>query len=99
MLQRVAIYVRQNGTYPELPSELGRAIEDRGGMVSATLVDDARITGRGKYAGWRSLLANLSAINQVVLSNAADIPGKTVPDLLKILGIFKDHGVSLSMAV
>ncbi len=64
-------------------------------MVSATFVDDARLTGRGKYAGWRKLIDHLPAIDQVVLANAGDIPGKTVPDLLKILNIFKDHGVSL----
>jgi DNA invertase Pin-like site-specific DNA recombinase len=95
MLHRVAIYVRQNGTSSELISNLRSAIKDRGGVVSATFVDDARITGRGKYVGWRNLLANLPAINQVVLSNAGDIPGKTVPDLLKVLNFYRDHGVSL----
>jgi DNA invertase Pin-like site-specific DNA recombinase len=97
MMQRVTIYVRQTGTEPELLSDLQQTVEDRGGIVVATYIDDPRITGRGKYAEWRRLLANLNAVDQVLLSNAGDIPGKTVADLLKILGLLRDRGVALHL--
>jgi DNA invertase Pin-like site-specific DNA recombinase len=97
MMQRVAIYVRQTGTEPELIYFLRRTVEHHGDIVVATYTDDGRLTGRGKYAEWRRLVANLNAVDQVVLSNAGDIPGKKVYDLLKILGILRDRSVGLSV--
>lgn len=95
MIRRVAIYARLTGTEPELLLNLQQTVEDSGNTVATTYVDDARITGRGKYAGWRKLLAGLDGVDQIVLSNAGDIPGKTVADLLKILGNLRDNGVGL----
>jgi DNA invertase Pin-like site-specific DNA recombinase len=95
MLQNVAIYARPIGTQPEPLSDLRRAVEDRGATVVATHDDDAWTTGRDKYAGWRKLLAHLDGVDQIVLSNAGDIPGRTVHDLLKILAMLRDHGVGL----
>jgi DNA invertase Pin-like site-specific DNA recombinase len=92
MVQRVVIY---SGTQPELLPELRQSVERHGAIVVAVYLDDARITGRGKYAGWRRLLANLDAVDQVALTHAGDIPGKTVNDFLKILSILRDHGVGL----
>jgi DNA invertase Pin-like site-specific DNA recombinase len=95
MTQHVFIYARQTGTQSEPISQLRQAVAGRGGNVIATHTDDAQITGRGKYAGWRNMIGRLGAVDQVVLSHAGDIPGKTVADLLKILATLRDHRVSL----
>jgi DNA invertase Pin-like site-specific DNA recombinase len=95
MTQHVFIYARQTGTQSEPISQLRQAVAGRGGNVIATHTDDAQITGRGKYAGWRNMIGRLGAVDQVVLSHAGDIPGKTVADLLKILVILRDQGVGL----
>jgi DNA invertase Pin-like site-specific DNA recombinase len=99
MQKYVVIYTRSRtdpaGTGPELVSDLRRAVDDRDDIVVATFVDDGQITGRGKYAGWRKLLAGLDQVDQVIVGGAGDLPGRTVQDLLKILGTFRDHGVTL----
>ncbi|MGD0105149.1 MAG: recombinase family protein [Rhodopila sp.] len=95
MIQRVFIYVRQTGTQPELVHSLQQTVANRGGNVVSVHTDDAAITGRGKYAGWRNMVADLGAVDQVVLSNAGDLPGKTVADLFKVLAILRNHGVGL----
>jgi len=95
MIQDVFIYIRQTGTQPELVQSLLRSVESRGGNVVAVHTDDAAITGRGKYAGWRRLLADLGTVDQIALSSAAVIPGKTVSDLLKLLAILRDLDVGL----
>jgi DNA invertase Pin-like site-specific DNA recombinase len=95
MQKRVAIYARLNGTIEEFLAHLRQSVERRGDNVVATYVDDVGMTGRGKYAGWRSLIASLGTVDQVVLANAGDLPGKQVVHLLKTLGILRDHGVGL----
>ena len=65
-------------------------VERRGDTVRAMYVDDGRMTGRGKCAGWRALITNLGTVDQIVLTNAGDLPGKQVTDLLKTLGIPRD---------
>jgi DNA invertase Pin-like site-specific DNA recombinase len=70
-------------------------VERRGGVIVASHSDDGRIDGRGKYAGWRTLLKHLERIDQVVVGNASDLPGQKVQDLLKILDLFRHHGVSI----
>jgi DNA invertase Pin-like site-specific DNA recombinase len=97
MMLRVAIYIRQTGTEPELIYSLRRTIEHHGDTVVAIYADNGRLTGRGKYAEWRRLLADLNAVDQVALTHAGDIPGKTVADLLKILAILRDHRVILAI--
>jgi DNA invertase Pin-like site-specific DNA recombinase len=97
MAQHVAIYARLMGTEPELLSDYRQTVENCGDTVAATYFNDARITGQGKHAGWRNLLANLDAVDQIALSSVRDIPGKTVADLLKILAILRDHGVVLHL--
>jgi DNA invertase Pin-like site-specific DNA recombinase len=99
MQKRIFIYSRlpsqQTGTKTEVLHDLQRAAEDRGDTVTATFVDNAEITGRGKYAGWREMLSALDQVDQIVVGDAGDLPGRTVQDLLKILGTFRDHDVSL----
>lgn len=98
MNQQVAIYVRRSGTELEPLLELQQTVENRvDTAVVATYCDDGRITGHGKYAGWRSLLAHLVGVDQIALINAGDIPGKTLADLLKILAVLRDHHVGLSL--
>jgi hypothetical protein len=94
-MQRVAIYFRHTGPITDVLSDLRQAVEARGDMVVASFVDDGRIVGRGKYAGWNSLVANLDDVDQVVVASAGDLPGRVVNDLLKVLATFRDRGVVL----
>ena len=93
---RIIIYTRlqrgQIGTEAEL---LRKPFEARGDTVVGIVADDPAITGRGKYAGWRSAVSELAQVDQIVLNCAGDLPGKSVTDLLKILETLCDHGVSL----
>src|SRR5271166_3734400 len=101
MNQRVIIYARWHagraGTEADLLRDVRQAIEDRGDVVVSAFVDDGRIIGRGKYAGWNALIASLGGVDQVMLAAAADIPGRTVNDLFKILAGFRDHSVSVHL--
>jgi DNA invertase Pin-like site-specific DNA recombinase len=60
-------------------------------------LDDARLIGRGKNAAWRSLIANFEGIDQIALSNASDIPGRTVADLLEVLSVLQRHNVRIKL--
>jgi DNA invertase Pin-like site-specific DNA recombinase len=99
MKKRTVIYTKldpsQTGTEPEFLHDLRQAVEHRGDVVVAAFVDDGRIAGRGKYAGWRSLVARLDVVDQVVVGCAGDLPGWKAIDLLKLLGLLRAHGVSL----
>jgi DNA invertase Pin-like site-specific DNA recombinase len=96
---RVAIYFRRSighlSTEGDLCRDLRRAVEGRGGAVVATYIDDDGSTVRTRNAGWKALVANLDAIDQVVVGSARDLPGKGVRNLLHLLGTLRDHGVSL----
>jgi DNA invertase Pin-like site-specific DNA recombinase len=96
---RAAIYVRRPagnfGTEVDPCCDLRQAVEDRGGVVVATYIDEDGATVRTRNARWKTLLANLTGIDQVVVSSAGDLPGKSVRDLLKILAMLRDHGVGL----
>jgi DNA invertase Pin-like site-specific DNA recombinase len=97
MMQRVGIYVRQTGTEPELLYYLRRTVEHHGDTVVAIYADNGRLTGRGKYAAWQRLIASLDTVDQVVVADAGDLPGRSVADLLKTLGLLRDHGVTLHL--
>jgi DNA invertase Pin-like site-specific DNA recombinase len=96
MSRRTIIYSRQssnqNGTQAGLFRE---AVEGRGGTVTAIFADDPSILGKGRYRGWRGVVAGLDEADQVVVASIGDLPGKTVADLLRILDLLRDHGVSL----
>ena len=53
--------------------------------------------GRRKHrnSGWKSLIACVHGVDQIALASAGDVPGKTVKDLLRLLGTLRDHGVGL----
>jgi Resolvase, N terminal domain len=94
---RMAIYRRTVSTSAELPHILRPTVEERGDMVVSTFQDDAGITGRGKYAGWHRLIAHLDTVDRIVVADAGDLPGRSVADLLKILGLLRDRGVTLHL--
>jgi DNA invertase Pin-like site-specific DNA recombinase len=99
MNQRVIIYARlcsgQAGTEADLLLDLQQTVESRGDTVVAMFADDGRIVGRGKHAGWREMLACLNQVDLVIVAGAGDLPGRNVADLLKLLGVFRDHHVGL----
>jgi len=97
MKKRTLIYTRLSTGQAGLEAELRRTVEHHGDMVIAAYQDDGSLTGRGKFSGWRALLANLNVANQVSMSCAGDIPGTGINDLLKILGTFQDYGISLRL--
>jgi DNA invertase Pin-like site-specific DNA recombinase len=95
---RTAIYARTNGTSEELfVCDLRQVGQNRGDTVVAVYTDDGRIDGKGKNAGWRQLLTDLYQFDQVMLADVGDLPGKTVKDLLAILRVLLDNGVSLAV--
>jgi DNA invertase Pin-like site-specific DNA recombinase len=96
---RIIIYTRLHSSQNETQAELLRkTIEARGDTVVGIIADDPAITGKGKYAGWRSAVSELSQVDQIVVNSAGDLPGKSATDLLKILATLCDHGVSLISA-
>jgi DNA invertase Pin-like site-specific DNA recombinase len=94
-MKRIAIYSRHNGPITDVLSDLRQAIMAGGDAVVATFADDGRIVGRGKYAGWNSLVAHLDNVDQVAVPSADDLPGRDVSDLLKLVATFRDRGVVL----
>jgi DNA invertase Pin-like site-specific DNA recombinase len=99
MEKRTFIYGRLDpsvtGTSGESFSDLRRDVEARGDVFVGCFCDDTRIEGKGKNAAWRRLLADLSQIDQIVLADAGDLPGRTVKDLLGILAALTDQSVSV----
>ena len=95
MKANVAIYARTNGTEPELLSGLRRIVEDRADVVFGVFIDDATIPGKGKNGAWRRLLDNLDQIDQIILNDPGDVPGRTVEDLLAILTTLTGHDVTI----
>jgi len=97
MTRRTIIYVSGHSAQPESTAEaLRQAVEDRGDAHAGTFTEHAAPGARkSRQAGWKSLLAHLDGIDQIVLASAGDLPGKSVKDLLAILGQLRDHGVDL----
>jgi DNA invertase Pin-like site-specific DNA recombinase len=85
----------QNGNQAERLADLRQTIEAHGDTVVASFTDDPTITGKGKFKGWRSLLDRLTEADQVIVISAADLPGRKVHDLFKVLADFRNNGVSL----
>jgi DNA invertase Pin-like site-specific DNA recombinase len=102
MQNRVIIYtVSQScseGTSPHPLDHLRQTVEDRGDFVVASFVDyGPEVRLRQRNVGWRSVLASLNGVDQVAIMSAADLPGKSVPDLLKLLDHLRQNAVSLFM--
>ena len=68
-----------------------RAVEARGDLV----VEMVAGTRPKHNVGLRAIIAHLGAVDQVAVMSAADLPARTVKELLRLLGILRDHGVGL----
>ena len=98
-MPRAATYFRRpaDRTDWDPSQDLRQAVEGRGGIVVATYSDDDGSPVRARNAGWKALLTNLDAIDQVVVASAADLPGRNVKGLLHLLDVLRGHGVSLCL--
>jgi DNA invertase Pin-like site-specific DNA recombinase len=96
MQNRTAVYIRSARTSEELENDLRRHVEARGDAVVGVFSDHDDVDRRRhRIEGWKALLASLHGVDQIALASAGDIPGRTIKDLLAVLGRLKDHGVSL----
>jgi DNA invertase Pin-like site-specific DNA recombinase len=97
MQKRTILYILgyscSAGTSDELAGNLRRSVEDRGDVVVGTFSDHGG-EGRRK-TGWKALLASLDGVEQIAVASAGDLPGRTVADLLRLLGNLRNHGVGL----
>jgi DNA invertase Pin-like site-specific DNA recombinase len=97
MQRRTVIYIQghhgQTGTNLELCQVLGRAVEHRGDLVVGTFANQGA-EGR-RRAGWKALIASLDGVDLLAVASAADLPGRTVQDLLRHLETLRNHGVDL----
>ena len=95
MQNRVLIYLPRfsslMGTSAETLDSIRRAVEDRGDLV----VEVVAGTRPNHNVGLRTLVAHLGGVDQVAVMSAADLPARTVKELLRLLGILRDHGVGL----
>ena len=100
MQNRVIIYtVSQScseGTSPHPLDHLRQTVEDRGDCVVATFADyGAEVRLRQRNTGWKNVLASLDGVDQIAIMSAADLPGRSVKDLIRLLDILRDHGIGL----
>ncbi len=96
MQNRTAIYTCLTRTSGELVLDLRKQVEASGDLVVGTFTDHcAEGQRRHSRAGWKALLASLDGVDQIAVPSAGDLPGKTVQDLLRLLGTLRDHGVGL----
>jgi hypothetical protein len=88
---RTAIYTRTSGG---LKQDLRQKIE-AGGNIVVDVFADHEIAGQSRrsHTGRNRLLAALDGIDQIAMASAGDIPAKTVGDLLRLLGILRDHAL------
>jgi DNA invertase Pin-like site-specific DNA recombinase len=97
MNSRVVTYISGHSCSPGTSGEpldcLSRAVEGRGDVVVGTF-SEAGAEGRGKSA-WKALLTGLDGVDQVAVTSAGDLPGRTVADLLRLLETLRNHGVGL----
>jgi DNA invertase Pin-like site-specific DNA recombinase len=95
MPNRFLIYVPRHcnrmSTSAEYIDRISRTVESRGDL-SVEMVAGTR---RKHNVGQKSLIANLAGVDQVAVASAADLPARTVKDLLRLLGTLRDHGVGL----
>jgi DNA invertase Pin-like site-specific DNA recombinase len=97
----IFVYVRrpasQTAPDADLADEVRRAIQLPVHSRIETFADDASATGRGKRTHWNRLVSRWSEADCVIIASAADLPCRTVSDLLKLLALFRDHDVDLRL--
>ena len=95
---RTFTYFRRSWDNSEIEAErLRHAVAGRGDTVISSFTDDPAILGKGKNAGWKAMLGSLAEADQIVVGSVADLPGRKISDLFKILDVLRDHGVSLRL--
>lgn len=101
MPRHALIYISRqscsSGLSGELEDRLRRSVEAQGDVVLGACAEHTALIGRGRIAGWKSLLAGLDGIDVVVVASAGDLPGRSVKDLLAILGHLRGSGVGLHL--
>jgi len=100
MQKRVVIYTVlrsvSTDTFSEPLEHLQQAVEGRGDVVVGSYVDyGPEVRLRQRNTGWKNVLDSLDDVDQVAVMSAADLPGKTVQELLRLLGTLRDREVSL----
>lgn len=99
MQKRVLIYLPRHssllGTSAEYLGRTRRTVEDRGDLVVRVIPGQDTATRRRHNAGLKAIIAHLDGVDQVAVLHAADLPARTVKDLLRLLGTLRDHGVGL----
>jgi DNA invertase Pin-like site-specific DNA recombinase len=99
MQNRVLIYLprrpNQTETSAEYLENMTRTIEARGDLVAGVFADNKTTRRHKQNIGWKTLLAEPHGVDQVAVMSVADLPGRTVKDLLHLLGTLRDHGTSL----
>ena len=96
MDQHVVLYTVVGSTSEGPIDHLHQAVEHRGDTVIGSFVDHGpEVRLRQRNVGWKTLLNSLDGVDQVVVARAGDLPGKSVRDLIKFLGLLRDRGVSL----
>ncbi len=100
MQKHVVIYTIlgsvSTGTSSEPIDHLRQAVEDRGDTIAGSYVDyGPEVRLRQRNIGWKTLLNSLDGVDQVAVTSAGDLPGRTVRDLLRLLGTLRDHEVTL----
>jgi DNA invertase Pin-like site-specific DNA recombinase len=95
MQNHVLIYLPHHssltGTSADYLVSMRRTVEGRGDLV----VEMVAGTRPKRNAGLRAIIAHLGAGDQVAVMSAADLPARTVKELLRLLGILRDYGVGL----
>jgi DNA invertase Pin-like site-specific DNA recombinase len=99
--ENIFLYVRRLSTQTVSDADFANEVRQTIGAPPdariETFVDDAGLTGRGKRRLWHNLIDRLREADRVIVASAADLPCRTIGDLLKVLSVFRDHGVRLCL--
>jgi DNA invertase Pin-like site-specific DNA recombinase len=98
---RTIIYSRHvstpDKTQGQVLSDLRQIVSNRGDTVVSTFTDDPTITGKGKHAGWRRMVADLDEADVVLIQSVWNLPLKPLTELYKAIAVFQGYGVSLCL--
>jgi hypothetical protein len=99
MQNRVLIYLPRHsslmGTFAQYLDSTRRTVEGRGDLVVRVIPGQGTATHRRQNADPKGVIAHLDGVDQVAVMPLADLPARTVKDLLRLLGTLRDQGVGL----